>query len=67
MKPNLRAVVFTESTEATLRRLFREQDANAIEARRIIAEIAIARRQWATERGLIMPPRIEALKRQVGG
>jgi hypothetical protein len=65
MRPALHIVPAVETAEATLRRLFAEQDANAAEGRRIADEIAVARRRWATERGLITPPRIEALKRQV--
>jgi hypothetical protein len=65
MRPALHIVPAAETAEATLRRLFAEQESNAAESRRIAAEIAVARRQWATERGLITPPRIEALKRQV--
>lgn len=62
MKPALR-IIEAESAEARLRRLFAAEDALLAELARVRDEQRLARNDYASERGLLMRPSVDALRK----
>ena len=66
MKPALR-IIEAESAEARLRRLFAAEDALLVELARVRDEQRLARNDYASERGLLIRPSVDALRKVLNG
>ena len=62
----LRLIATPPSTETLLRAAFAQERALAEQQRANVDELLRLRRIHATELGLIMPPRLESLRREFG-
>lgn len=58
-------LITTESTESILRRLFDAEDAKRAELAEIMAQQRMARIDYADERGLLIRPSLEVIRKAV--